>query len=136
VAAGFAVVGFLVAGFAVAGFSVDGLAVDGGAGAGFAVPCAEVVMEFVIRSARNTDAVARRPAIELEGRMGSLSAFKYGGRSAGDGRTRVYTGTCRSGIGFAMNSRRQGFARSLAIRSDFACRALSVAMPVLAYICR
>jgi len=45
-----------------------------------------------------------------------------------------YAGTCRSGIGFAMNNLRHGLARSLAMRSDFAWRALSVAMPVLAYI--
>ena len=45
-----------------------------------------------------------------------------------------YTGTCRSGIGRATNTRRQGFASIRAIRSERAWRALSVAIPVFAYI--
>jgi hypothetical protein len=41
-----------------------------------------------------------------------------------------------SGIGFATNNSRHGFASQRAQRVDFDTRALSVAMPVLAYICR
>jgi hypothetical protein len=47
-----------------------------------------------------------------------------------------YTGTARSGIGFAVNNRRHGFAIHRAQFADRPTRALSVAMPVLAYICR
>lgn len=39
-------------------------------------------------------------------------------------------------MGFATKSSRQGFASHRAHRFDFETRALSVAMPVLAYICR
>jgi hypothetical protein len=46
------------------------------------------------------------------------------------------TGHSRSGIGAPLNKRRQGFAIHLAQLEARLCRALSVAMPVLAYICR
>jgi len=46
------------------------------------------------------------------------------------------TGVARSGIGRALNKRRQGLAIHRAHRADRPTRALSVAMPVLAYICR
>jgi serine/threonine protein kinase len=45
-------------------------------------------------------------------------------------------GTSRSGMGGAANSRWQGFASQRAQRADRATRALSVAIPVSAYICR
>ena len=45
-------------------------------------------------------------------------------------------GICRSGIGLARNSRRQIAAVHRAHRLAVLRRALSVAMPVLAYICR
>ena len=45
-------------------------------------------------------------------------------------------GSTRSGIGAATNSRRAALASQRARRADRATRALSVAMPVLAYICR
>ncbi len=51
-------------------------------------------------------------------------------------RTASYAGTCRSGIGDAENRRRQGAAMIRAQRADRLTRALSVAMPVLAYIWR
>jgi hypothetical protein len=44
--------------------------------------------------------------------------------------------TCRPGIGLPANRRRHGIAMSRAQRTDRLTRALSVAMPVLAYICR
>jgi hypothetical protein len=44
--------------------------------------------------------------------------------------------SARSGIGAAMNSRRAILASHRARRADFVTRALSVAMPVFAYICR
>src|SRR5262245_61839227 len=44
------------------------------------------------------------------------------------------TGQERSGIGAATNSRRAALASHRARRADFDTRALSVAMPVLAYI--
>src|SRR5437016_11504110 len=43
---------------------------------------------------------------------------------------------CNSGIGFPMNRLRQGRASHRAHRVALLLRALSVAMPVLAYICR
>ncbi len=45
-------------------------------------------------------------------------------------------GTCRCGIGFAWNSFRQGTAIQRAQLFAFFRRALSVAIPVFAYICR
>ena len=45
-------------------------------------------------------------------------------------------GVCRSGIGGAENSRRHGAAMIRAQRAERFTRALSVAMPVLAYIWR
>jgi hypothetical protein len=45
-------------------------------------------------------------------------------------------GTLSSGIGLAMNRRRQGLASHRAQVLALFLRALSVAMPVLAYICR
>jgi hypothetical protein len=45
-------------------------------------------------------------------------------------------GTLRSGMGGAANSRWQGFASHRAQRADRETRALSVAIPVSAYICR
>jgi hypothetical protein len=45
-------------------------------------------------------------------------------------------GSTRSGIGAPMNNRRASFAISRARRAERATRALSVAIPVLAYICR
>lgn len=47
-----------------------------------------------------------------------------------------YAGTCKSGIGGAENRRRQGAAMIRAQRAERLTRALSVAMPVLAYIWR
>ena len=47
-----------------------------------------------------------------------------------------YTGMGNSGIGFAENSRRHGFAIQRAQLAERPTRALSVAIPVLAYICR
>jgi hypothetical protein len=47
-----------------------------------------------------------------------------------------YAGTCRSGIGRAVNSRRHGLAIMRAQRLARLTRALSVAMPVFAYIWR
>jgi hypothetical protein len=44
--------------------------------------------------------------------------------------------SCRSGIGRPAKSRRQGCAIRRAQRADRLTLALSVAMPVLAYICR
>src|SRR6266540_3636201 len=49
---------------------------------------------------------------------------------------RAYAGTCRSGIGGAANSRRHGAAIIRAHRAERLTRALSVAMPVFAYIWR
>src|SRR5207247_4738422 len=48
----------------------------------------------------------------------------------------IIGGTWRSGIGVAANSRWHGLAISRAQVADRLMRALSVAMPVLAYICR
>ena len=48
----------------------------------------------------------------------------------------MLAGAARSGIGAAMNSRRAAFASQRARRTERATRALSVAIPVLAYICR
>ena len=45
-------------------------------------------------------------------------------------------GSTRFGIGAAMNSRRTALASQRARWADRATRALSVAIPVLAYICR
>ena len=45
-------------------------------------------------------------------------------------------GTCSSGIGLAENNNRQGFAIHRASRFAFFFRALSVEIPVFAYICR
>jgi hypothetical protein len=45
-------------------------------------------------------------------------------------------GFCSSGIGLAWKRRKQGFASHRTRRADRATRALSVAMPVLAYIWR
>src|SRR5205809_3621494 len=45
-------------------------------------------------------------------------------------------GSARSGIGDVTNRRRAAFASHRARRADCATRALSVAMPVFAYICR
>src|SRR5947207_687519 len=45
-------------------------------------------------------------------------------------------GTCNSGMGPATNRRRQGLASHRAQAPALFLRALSVAMPVLAYICR
>ena len=45
-----------------------------------------------------------------------------------------YAGTCNSGIGAVTNTRRLCLASTRAQRSERAWRALSVAMPVLAYI--
>ena len=50
--------------------------------------------------------------------------------------SRRLSGSARSGIGAAMNSRRTNFAIHRARRADLATRALSVAMPVFAYIWR
>ena len=44
--------------------------------------------------------------------------------------------TSKCGIGFAWNRRRQGFANHVANLVARVLRALSVAMPVFAYICR
>src|SRR5688500_17830973 len=46
------------------------------------------------------------------------------------------SGTARSGIGGAWNNRRQGLAIQRAHMAERLTRALSVAIPVLAYICR
>jgi hypothetical protein len=48
----------------------------------------------------------------------------------------VYCGTLRSGMGVPANRRRQGLASQRAQRPDHDTRALSVAMPVSAYIWR
>ena len=48
----------------------------------------------------------------------------------------VKAGIARSGIGLAENRRRHGFASHRAQRLELFLRALSVEMPVLAYICR
>ena len=48
----------------------------------------------------------------------------------------AYCGTSSSGMGSATNNRRHGAASQRAHRADRAWRALSVAMPVFAYICR
>ena len=45
-------------------------------------------------------------------------------------------GTSRCGIGAPAKSRRHGRASKRAMRADRVCRAESVAIPVLAYICR
>jgi len=45
-------------------------------------------------------------------------------------------GTLRSGMGGAANNRWHGFASQRAQRADRETRALSVAIPVSAYICR
>src|SRR4051812_23038735 len=45
-------------------------------------------------------------------------------------------GICSSGIGFALNSLRQGIANQRAHPLARLLRALSVAIPVVAYICR
>jgi hypothetical protein len=45
-------------------------------------------------------------------------------------------GTVRFGIGGAVKSARHGRKRRRAMVTERACRAESVAMPVLAYICR
>ena len=45
-------------------------------------------------------------------------------------------GTCSSGIGRPANSHRHGITINLAHCADRFTRALSVAMPVFAYICR
>ena len=44
--------------------------------------------------------------------------------------------SCRDGMGLAVNRRRQGLAISRAHRLARVTRALSVAIPVFAYICR
>lgn len=56
--------------------------------------------------------------------------------SGGAAAARAGTGTCRSGSGRPANSRRHGMAISLAHCADRFTRALSVAMPVFAYIWR
>src|SRR5579859_4761208 len=48
----------------------------------------------------------------------------------------VFAGTRRSGMGGPVNRRRHGFAIQRAQRAERATRALSVAMPVSAYIRR
>ena len=45
-------------------------------------------------------------------------------------------GTCNSGMGLPVNNRRVSLANRLAHELDRLRRALSVEMPVLAYICR
>src|SRR5438309_804753 len=73
---------------------------------------------------------ARRRALDSSGahpycRIENVSA------SSGSAR-----GACRSGIGLAWNRRRQSGAIRRTQRLALLRRALSVAMPVLAYICR
>ena len=67
-------------------------------------------------------------------------AFGAGGRVGGNYATRADSdmrrGACSSGIGLAAKSFWHGFAIMRAQVADRLMRALSVAMPVLAYICR
>src|SRR5687767_5226762 len=64
----------------------------------------------------------------------STNPFRISNLLRSDQATRA--GTCRSGIGRAANSRRHGRAIHRAHRFARLTRALSVAMPVFAYICR
>jgi hypothetical protein len=68
-----------------------------------------------------------------------LGVFVVGGRlrAASSPRPKAYgAGISNSGNGRPANSRRQGFASHRAQRAERPILALSVAMPVLAYICR
>jgi hypothetical protein len=59
-----------------------------------------------------------------------------GRRSGGDANAGSQTGDCNSGIGFAWNSFLHCLAVHRAHLRDFFLRALSVEIPVPAYICR
>ena len=82
----------------------------------------------------------RNPGRRAEKACQCLNILQTSGKKvAAVGADRFYRldcGTTKSGIGVPWNRRRQGFASHRAQRLAVLRRALSVAIPVLAYICR
>ena len=69
--------------------------------------------------------------------LSGLSFFRNAGlRRKGDADSGSHCGICNSGIGFAWNNFLHCWAVQRAQRWDFLLRALSVEMPLPAYICR